>query len=82
MRSGCTSPGALPGPAPRLAWFRYRNDYGDMVIALLLVAAGAAISWRIGHKRWGAVGTLVFWVVLLAVLWVLVALYGVPHPAG
>ncbi len=34
------------------------------------------------HKGWGAVQNLVFWVVLLVVLWVLVAVYGVPHPSG
>ena len=53
-----------------------------MVVALLLVAAIAAIWWLVGHKGWGAVQTLVFWVVLLVVLWVLVAVYGVPQPSG
>jgi purine-cytosine permease-like protein len=67
---------------PRLAWFRDCGDYEGVVIVLVLVAAGAAIWWQVGHKRWGAVGRLVFWVVLLAVVWVLVSLFGPPHPAG
>ena len=67
---------------PRLAWSRDCNDYEGMVVALLLVAAIAAIWWLVGHKGWGAVQKLVFWVVLLVVLWVLVAVYGVPHPSG
>lgn len=53
-----------------------------MVVALLVVAAVAAIWWLAGHKRWGFVGTLVFWAVLAAVVWMLVAVYGVPRPSG
>lgn len=58
------------------------DDYEGMVVALLLVAAIAAIWWLVGHKGWGAVQKLVFWEVLLVVLWVLMAVYGVPHPSG
>jgi hypothetical protein len=82
VRGGCTSLGMRPGSKPQLAWSRDCNDYEGMVVALLLVAAIAAIWWLVGHKGWGAVQKLVFWVVLLVVLWVLVAVYGVPHPSG
>jgi hypothetical protein len=82
VRGGCTSLKVHPGSKPRLAWSRDCNDYEGMVVALLLVAAIAAIWWLAGHKGWGAVQKLVFWVVLLVVLWVLVAVYGVPHPSG
>jgi purine-cytosine permease-like protein len=82
VRGGCSSLGVHSGSKPRLAWFRDCNDYEGMVVALLLVAAIAAIWWLVGHKGWGAVQKLVFWVVLLVVLWVLVAVYGVPHPSG
>ena len=51
-----------------------------MVVALLLVAAIAAIWWLVGHKGWGAVQKVVFWVVLLAILWVIVTRYSAPHP--
>jgi hypothetical protein len=53
-----------------------------MVVALLLVAATAAVWWLVGHKGWGAVQKVVFWVVLLAVLWVVVTRYSAPHPGG
>ena len=53
-----------------------------MVVALLLVAAIAAIWWLVGHKGWGAVQKVVFWVVLLAILWVIVTRYSAPHPGG
>ena len=79
---GCTSLRADPGSKPRLAWSRNYDDYEDMVVALLLVAAIAAISWLVGHKRWGTVQKLVFWVVLVAALWVLVTVFGVPHPSS
>jgi hypothetical protein len=79
---GCRSLGVHPGSKPRLAWSRDCNDYKGMVVALLLVAAIAAIWWLVRHKGWGAVQKLVFWVVLLVVLWVLVAVYGVPQPSG
>ena len=73
--------GAHPG-SKRLAWSRDCNDYEGMVIALLLVAAIAAIWWLVRHKGWGAVQKVVFWVVLLAVLWVLVTRWSPPHPGG
>ena len=82
MRGGCTSLGADPGPERQLAWSRDCNDYEGMVVALLLVAAIAAIWWLVGHKGWGTVQKAVFWAVLVAVLWVLVAAGGVPHPSG
>ena len=53
-----------------------------MVVALLVVAAIAAISWLVGSKGWGTVQKLIFWVVLLVVLWVVVAVGGVPQPSG
>jgi hypothetical protein len=53
-----------------------------MVVALLLVAAIAAIWWLVGHKGWGAGQKVVFWVVLLAILWVVVTRYSTPHPGG
>jgi hypothetical protein len=43
-----------------------------------LVGAGAALWWRADHKKWGLPGTVVFWVVLAAVLWVLLNWYSVP----
>ena len=79
---GCTSLGAHPGSKRRLAWSRDCNDYEGMVVALLLVAAIAAIWWLAGHKGWGAVQKVVFWVVLLAILWVVVTRYSAPHPGG
>ena len=66
----------------RLAWSRDCNDYEGMVVALLLVAAIAAIWWLVGHKGWRAVQKVVFWVVLLAILWVVVTRYSAPHPGG
>ena len=68
--------------APRLAWPRDCGDYEGMTIVLLVVAAIAAVSWLVGRKRWGTVQKLIFWVALLLVLWVLVAVGGVPQPAG
>ena len=82
VRGGCTSLGAHPGSKPRLAWSRDCNDYEGMVVALLLVAAIAAIWWLVRHKGWGVVQKVVFWVVLLAVLWVLVTRWSPPHPGG
>jgi hypothetical protein len=79
---GCTSLWAHPGSKRRLAWSRDCNDYEGMVVALLLVAAIAAIWWLVGHKGWGAVQKAVFWVVLLAILWVVVTRYSAPHPGG
>jgi hypothetical protein len=82
VRGGCTSLGAHPGSKRRLAWSRDCDDYEGMVVALLLVAAIAAIWWLVGHKGWGAVQKVVFWVVLLAILWVVVTRYSAPHPGG
>jgi hypothetical protein len=82
VRGRCTSLGAHPGSKRRLAWSRDCDDYEGMVVALLLVAAIAAIWWLVGHKGWGAVQKVVFWVVLLAILWVVVARYSAPHPGG
>jgi hypothetical protein len=48
-------------------------------LVLVLVGAGAAI-WKVSHEKWGLVRRAVFWVVLVAVLWVLVNYYSVPHP--
>jgi hypothetical protein len=75
-------PGARPGPEPRLAWFGDCGDYVGVLVALVLVAAGAAVWWLARHKRWGAGGKLVFWVALLVVLWVVVTRYSPPHPEG
>ena len=82
MRGGCTSLGAHPGSKRRLAWSRDCNHYEGMVVALLLVAAIAAIWWLVGHKGWGGVQKVVFWVVLLAIVWVVVTRYSAPHPGG
>ena len=51
-----------------------------MAIALILVAAGAAIWWHVGHEKWSLVRRLVFWVVLVAVVWVVVNRYAPPLP--
>ena len=53
-----------------------------MTIALLVVAAVAAVAWLVGSKGWGTVQKLIFWVALLVVLWVLLAVGGVPQPSG
>lgn len=52
------------------------------MIALLVVAAIAAIWWLVGHKGWGTVQVVVFWVVVVVVLWVVVTRYSAPHPGG
>jgi hypothetical protein len=81
---GCRFPGARPGSRPRLAWLRDCGDYEDvslvLVLVLVLVGAGAAIWWRVSHQKWGLVRRVVFWVAVVAVLWVLVNYYSVPHP--
>jgi hypothetical protein len=82
VRGECRSLGAHPGSKRRLAWSRDCDDYEGMVVALLLVAAIAAIWWLVGRKGRGAVQKVVFWLVLLAVLWVVVTRYSAPHPAG
>jgi len=51
-------------------------------IVLVLVAAGAAIWWLVRHKGWGTVQKVGFWVVVVAVLWVVVNFYSAPHPGG
>jgi hypothetical protein len=53
-----------------------------MGIALLLVAAAATIWWLVGHKGWGTGQKVIFWVVVAAALWILVAVYGVPQPVS
>jgi len=60
------------------------SDYEgvSIVLVLVLVGAGAAIWWQVSHEKWGLVRRVVFWVVLMAVLWVLVNWYSPPHPAG
>jgi hypothetical protein len=80
-RPGMNGSGSRLGHT-RLAWSRDCNEYEGMVVALLLVAAIAAIWWLVGHKGWGAVQKVVFWVVLLAILWVVVTRYSAPHPGG
>jgi hypothetical protein len=52
-----------------------------MVVALLVVAAIGAVWWLVGHKGWGVVQKVVFWVVLAAVLLVVVKFY-VPPSGG
>jgi hypothetical protein len=51
-------------------------------VVLVLVVFGAAIWWQARRKKWGAVRTLVFWLVVLAVVWVLASQYNVAHPQG
>jgi hypothetical protein len=81
-RSDILSLGARPGPKPGLAWFRDGSDYEGVptVLVVVLVGAGAAIWWQVSHENWGLFRRMVFWVVLVAVLWVLVNWYSVPHP--
>ena len=72
-RADAGSPGAT-GSRPRLAWLRGCRDYEgvSLVLVLVLVGAVAAIWWQVRHGKWGLVRRVVFWVVLVAVLWVLV----------
>ena len=83
MSGGCRFLGR-PGSKPRLAWLRDCSDYEgvSLVLVLVLVAAGAAIWWRVSHAKWGLVrrGKWSYWVVLVVVLWVLVNYYSVPLP--
>jgi hypothetical protein len=51
-------------------------------VILVLVVVGTAIWWQARRKRWGAVRRLVFWLVILAVLWVLASRYNTTHPQG
>ena len=86
MPGGSRFPGARPGSKPRLAWLRDWSNYEGvslflvLVLVLVLVGAGAAIWWRVSHEKWGLVRRVVFWVALVAVLWVLMNYYSVPHP--
>jgi len=52
----------------------------SLALVLVLVGAGAAIWWQVSHGKWGLIRRVVFWVVLVAVLWVLVNWYSVPLP--
>ena len=53
-----------------------------MSVVLVLVVFGAAIWLQARRKKWGAVRTLVFWLVVLAVVWVLASRYNAVHPQG
>jgi hypothetical protein len=79
---GCRFPGARPGSKPRLVWLRDWSNYEgvSLFLVLVLVGAGAAVWWRVSHEKWGLVRRVVFWVALVAVLWVLMNYYSVPHP--
>jgi hypothetical protein len=52
----------------------------SLFLVLVLVGVGAGIWWRVSHAKWGLIRRVVFWVVFVAVLWVLVNYYSVPHP--
>ena len=73
--------GRAQGPKARLVWLRNcsENEGVSLYLVLVLVGAGAAIWWRVSHKKWGLIRRVVFWVALVAVLWVLVNYYSVPH---
>jgi hypothetical protein len=71
----------VPGPR-RLACSCGMSDDGGVGVVLVLVVFGAAIWWQARRKRWGAVRTLVFWLVVVAVLWVLASRYNAAHPQG
>jgi hypothetical protein len=51
-------------------------------VVVVLVVFGTAIWWQARRKAWGAVRTLAFWLVVLAVLWVLASRYSAAHPQG
>jgi hypothetical protein len=53
-----------------------------VAVVLILVVGVAAIWWLARRKKWGAVRTLVFWLVLLVVLWVLTSRYWAANPQG
>jgi hypothetical protein len=76
------APGARPGSKLRLVWPRDCSDHEDvsLFLVLVLVGVGAGIWWRVSHAKWGLIRRVVFWVVFVAVLWVLVNYYSVPHP--
>jgi hypothetical protein len=46
-----------------------------VTVVLVLAVFGVAIWWQARRKRWGAVRTLVFWLVLLVLVWVLTGRY-------
>jgi hypothetical protein len=71
----------VPGPR-RLACSCGISDDGGVGVVLVLVVFGAAIWWQARRKRWGAVRTLVFWLVVLAVLWVLASRYNAGASPG
>ena len=71
----------LPGPTG-LAWTCSSSDDEGVSVVLVLVVFGAAIWWQARRKKWGAVRTLVFWLVVLAVVWVLASRYNAAHPQG
>jgi hypothetical protein len=72
-----------PVPRPRrLACSSGSSDDEGVGVILVLVVFGTAIWWQARRKRWGAVRRLVFWLVVLAVLWVLASRYNAAHPQG
>jgi hypothetical protein len=71
----------VPGPR-RLARSCGISDDRGVGVVLILVVFGAAIWWQAKRKRWGAVRTLVFWLVALAVLWVLASRYNAGASPG
>jgi fatty acid desaturase len=62
--------------------FQGNPGEGKPTLVLVLVVAGAVVWWRVGYARWGLVTRVVFWLVVVAVLWVLVNYYSMPQPGG
>lgn len=71
----------VPGPRKLACSCGISDDRGVSVV-LILVVFGAAIWWQAKHKRWGAVRTLVLWLLALAVLWVLASRYNAGASPG
>lgn len=72
-----------PVPDPRrLACSSGSSDDEGVGVILVLAVFGTAIWWQARRKRWRAVRGLVFWLVVLAVLWVLASRYNAAHPQG